>query len=469
MPKNEKFEQRQPLQEGQEFPLTIKRIGINGEGIGYFKRQAVFVEGALPGEVIVGQVEEVKRNRAIASIKYIREASPSRQKAPCPVYKICGGCQLQHAEYGEQLWMKQDLVLQSFERYAPTVPEVRETIGMENPWRYRNKSQWQTGEGKKGRVEAGLYSSDSNQLVDLTNVGCMVEKSILNKITKAITVFMKNEEVPVHTSNQKGVKTIVVRANEQKSEVQVTLVTSSVDLPEQEELVDFLRSSFAEIKSIHHHVQNESSPTVFGGTTKRLWGKDTIKYNMQDFSFHLSPEAFFQLNSEQASTLYDEAKKAAKLTGREKVVDAYCGSGTIGLWMSPDAREVRGMDMIKASIQDANKNAKQAGASHARFYHGKAEEMMLQWQKENWRPDVIVADPPRTGCGEALLNTIGKVKPKRFVYVSCNPSTLAKDAAYLKKAGYHPEYAQPVDMFPQTSQVEAVVPFVYKPEKKGKK
>lgn len=445
------------IEVGQEFPLTIKRLGINGEGVGFFKRNVVFVKGALPGEVVTAQVTVVNPKYAQAEIKTIREASPHRVNPPCPVYEACGGCQLQHMTYESQLLVKRDLVLQALERYvkdlASTI-DVRPTIGMENPWHYRNKSQFQVRElGDK--VIAGLYAEESNMLIDIND--CSVQHPVTTHITNEIKRFLKELNISIYDGrNSKGiVRTIVVRTGMKTGQIQVTLVTTQKKMPHKEELVQKIRTIDPNIVSISQNINAEDTSLVFGDTTFNLHGKETIHEKLGELAFDLSARAFFQLNPEQTVHLYNEIEKAAALTGEETIVDAYCGVGTIGLWLAKNAKEVRGMDIVEESIQDAKKNAKRNGFKNTKYVHGTAQHWLQKWKSEGFVPDVLTVDPPRAGLDDELLKTILDIKPKRFVYTSCNPSTLAKDLAALKEV-YNIKYIQPVDMFAQTAHVEAV-------------
>ncbi|QUG42818.1 23S rRNA (uracil(1939)-C(5))-methyltransferase RlmD [Psychrobacillus sp. INOP01] len=445
------------IEVGQEFPLTIKRLGINGEGVGFFKRNVVFVKGALPGEVVTAQVTVVNPKYAQAEIKTIREASPHRVNPPCPVYEACGGCQLQHMTYESQLLVKRDLVLQALERYvkdlASTI-DVRPTIGMENPWHYRNKSQFQVRElGDK--VIAGLYAEESNMLIDIND--CSVQHPATTHITNEIKRFLKELNISIYDGrNSKGiVRTIVVRTGMKTGQIQVTLVTTQKKMPHKEELVQKIRAIDHNIVSISQNINAEDTSLVFGDTTFNLHGKETIHEKLGELAFDLSARAFFQLNPEQTVHLYNEIEKAAALTGEETIVDAYCGVGTIGLWLAKNAKEVRGMDIVEESIQDAKKNAKRNGFKNTKYVHGTAQHWLQKWKSEGFVPDVLTVDPPRAGLDDDLLKTILDIKPKRFVYTSCNPSTLAKDLAALKEV-YNIKYIQPVDMFAQTAHVEAV-------------
>ncbi|HSP21411.1 MAG TPA: 23S rRNA (uracil(1939)-C(5))-methyltransferase RlmD [Planococcus sp. (in: firmicutes)] len=442
------------IAEGMKFPLTIKRLGINGEGIGYFKRNVVFVPGALPGEEITAQVTTVKRNFAEARILKILTASPHRQTPPCPIYEACGGCQLQHLEYSQQLVEKRDLVMQALERYLKGVNvKVEATIGMEDPWRYRNKSQFQT-RLKGQKVIAGLFAEGTHQLLDIEQ--CIVQHPDTTVITNAVKRILEELKMPIYDGKtMKGIiRTIVVRTGVKTGEIQLVLVTTRAKLPQKELLLEKLQKIDTNLVSIVQNVNKEKTSLIFGDETITLYGKDTIHEELGELAFDLSARAFFQLNPLQTVKLYDEIKRAAQLTGNESIVDAYCGVGTIGLWLADGAKEIRGMDVIHESVVDAKANAKKQGVT-AKYVTGTAEKWLELWSNEGFVPDVLTVDPPRTGLDDSLLKTILKVQPKRFVYTSCNPSTLAKDLQQLSKV-YDIKYIQPIDMFPQTAQVEAV-------------
>ena len=450
-------EQPAKLELGQTFPLTIKRLGINGEGVGYFKRQVVFVPGALPGEEVVVEATKVNPRFSEGKITKIRKKSEHRVQPPCPIYEQCGGCQLQHLDYKQQLKEKRDIVVQAFERYNKEVSDnkvIKETIGMEDPWNYRNKSQFQVGLNKQ-KVIAGLYGLNSHHLIDIAD--CMVQHHATNRVTQVVKTILQDLNISIYNerSNKGIVRTIVTRVGIETGEVQLVLITAKNELPRKDLFIKQVTNKLPEVKSIVQNINGSKTSLIFGDETKRIHGKEVIQETLGDLQFELSARAFFQLNPHQTVKLYDEVKKAASLTGKEKLVDAYCGVGTIGLWLAKEASELRGMDTIAESIKDAKKNAKKHGIPNALYVTGKAEQWLPKWVKEGFSPDVIVVDPPRTGCDEQLLQTILKVKPKKVVYVSCNPSTLAKDVAVLSKA-YNVNYIQPVDMFPHTAHVECV-------------
>jgi 23S rRNA (uracil1939-C5)-methyltransferase len=451
------------LKPGDRIVVTIKRIGINGEGVGYYKRKAVFVPGALPGEVVKASVTGAEPNRLTAGVVEIEKRSPHRVKPPCPVYDRCGGCQLQHMDYAGQLAAKEELVREAFARYAGLEGEalpLRPIIGMDDPWRYRNKAQLQAGRTPGGKLALGLYEPGSRRLVDIA--GCAVQHPAVTEAAGRIRRLIERAGVPVGNGPDGALRTVVLRVAPETGELQLVLVASAESFPGRDRLVGAIRRELPQVTSIAVNVNRGGSPLVFGERTRLIRGKPDLETQLGELRFKLSPRAFFQLNPEQTVKLYDLAREAAALTGRETVVDAYCGTGTIALWLAPYAREVRGIETIREAVDDAERNAKLNGIANARFYVGRAEELLPRWVKLGFRPDVIVVDPPRTGCDAALLRTVADVKPSRFVYVSCNPATLAKDCRVLLDAGYRIEWTQPVDMFPQTAHVECCVSLIRK-------
>ncbi|WP_416730546.1 23S rRNA (uracil(1939)-C(5))-methyltransferase RlmD [Fictibacillus sp. JL2B1089] len=462
--KNTKQNNNPIMKIGETIPLEIKRLGINGEGIGFHQRQVVFVPGGIPGEEMSVIITKVFPNRAEAKIKKVFKKSKDRVTPPCPIYETCGGCQIQHMSYAAQLREKRDIVVQAFERYTKIHRDklnVRKTIGMDEPWAYRNKSQFQVGKFDD-TVIAGLYSSNSHKLINIDH--CLVQHEDTNIVTNKVKQIIRDLNLPIYDERKQtgSIRTIVVRTAFHTDEIQLVIVTATNELPKKEIFVAEIKKRLPQVTSFIQNINEEKTSLVFGEQTEGIFGKDTITEHLGDLRFELSARAFFQLNPEQTVNLYNEVKRQANLTGKEKVVDAYCGSGTIGMWLANGADEVRGMDIIKESIMDARKNAEKHQIKNAYYETGKAEKLLPKWVKEGWQPDLVVVDPPRTGCDPVFLETIVITKPKKMVYVSCNPSTLAKDVHMLISNGYKLEQITPVDMFPQTSQVEAVCTLVLK-------
>jgi len=442
------------MEVGQVILVTIKRLGINGEGVGYYKKKVVFINGALPGEVVVAEIKKVEKNYATAELVRVKEKSADRVKPDCPVYEQCGGCQVQHLSYPAQLRGKKEIVVESFQKYfgSDKLPEIRDTVGMEHPWSYRNKAQLQVGMAN-GKVVTGLYAAGTHQLIDVS--GCPIQHPKTNEMVKTTRDVLQQLNIPIYNERKRTgvIRTVVARVGFETEGAQITLVTAVDEIPRVKELILELRNRLPYVQSIMQNINNKKTSLIFGEKTKTLWGKEAIDEKLGEVEFSLSPRAFFQLNPEQTIKLYNYVREAAALTGKENVIDAYCGVGTIGLWLAPAAKEVRGIEVIPDAVKNANENADRSGITNAHFFTGKAEELLPKWVKSGLRPDVVVVDPPRTGCDDKLLQTLIEIKPKRIVYVSCNPSTLAKDCRTLRKA-FDVKWVQPVDMFPQTAHVE---------------
>ncbi|MDO3413005.1 23S rRNA (uracil(1939)-C(5))-methyltransferase RlmD [Saccharibacillus sp. CPCC 101409] len=463
---------------GDGIVVTIKRIGINGEGVGYYRRKAVFIDGAITNEVVKAEVLETQEKFLKARLLEVEKKSPDRVEPPCPVFGICGGCQIQHISYEGQLRAKLDIVREAFSRYAKLNDlKIKPTLGMDRPWDYRNKAQLQVErrdvKGSKSEIIAGLYEIGTHEIVDIS--GCPIQHPQVNRAIDRVKAVLGELNIPLSKGDsrggrsdikdsgpRKGVRTIVVRAGFQSGELQVTLVTETADLPRQGDLIERLRLELPEMSGLSLNVNPLKTPLIFGERTISLWGSEAMKESLGDLNFELSPRAFFQLNPEQTVKLYETVRTAAALTGKETVVDAYCGTGTIGLWLAPYAAEIRGIEVIPEAVEDARRNAALNGRDNAQFFAGEVEDLLPRWAKDGLAPDVIVADPPRVGLDRKFLETVLRAKPQKFVYVSCNPSTLAKDCKVLLDGGYEIQSVQPVDMFPQTSQVECVTVLVKK-------
>jgi 23S rRNA (uracil1939-C5)-methyltransferase len=451
------------LRIGDRIVVTIKRLGINGEGVGYYRRKAVFIDGALPDEVVKAEVVRIEPNRLYARPTEWERRSPDRIEPACPAFGECGGCQLQHLSYSGQLKAKEELVREAFSRYAglEDLP-LKPIIGMESPWGYRNKAQLQT-ERRAGEMLLGLYAPGTNRLTDIS--GCPIQHPLVNEIMAAVKDIFRELGIAVRSGRRNAgaaVRTVVARVSTLTGEAQLTLVTASPQLPKRDELLAAIRKRLPRVVTIAQNINPEDTPLVFGEKTVLLWGKERLEETLGELRFDLSPRAFFQLNPEQTVKLYGAVRELAALSGSERVVDAYCGTGTIALWLAPDAAEVRGIEVVPEAIEDARRNARLNGHDNVRFYTGRAEQLLPQWARQGFRPDVIVVDPPRAGCDRKLLDAVLSIRPRRFVYVSCNPATLAKDCDILLRGGFRLETVQPVDMFPQTAHVECCVSIVRK-------
>ena len=360
--------------------------------------------------------------------------------------------------YPEQLRIKRDAIWQAVERYTNLDPEeldIRPTMGMDNPYNYRNRAQMPVGYDEDG-VMVGFYSMNSRELVNVTD--CEVQYEEINKVVNHAVDLLDDYKVFAYApKTKKGTaRHIVVRRGYRTGEIQVTFVLANKDFKKMYSLALDLMKYCPEVKSVYVNYNSDDTHEIFGPDMIKVAGEDFITDRLGKFKFNLSPRAFYQLNPEQTVKLYNQVKYAASLTGTEKVVDAYCGVGTIGQWVADQASEVRGVDITRAAIIDAKANAKLNNIDNTYYAVGKAESIVPKWANEGFKPDVVIVDPPRTGMGPELIEMLKRVQPKRIVYVSCNPSTLAKNLKELTKK-YRVDYIQPIDMFPQTSHVEAVV------------
>ncbi|MCR5786279.1 MAG: 23S rRNA (uracil(1939)-C(5))-methyltransferase RlmD [Acholeplasmatales bacterium] len=456
--------QKTELKVGQEVIVDIKRLGINGEGIAFYKKLAIFVENAIPGEGINVKITKVLDKMAFADVVNYKHTSEYRVEPECPCYKECGGCNVLHIDYNKMLEFKREAVVEAISRYTKLNPksfEIKNTYGMENYKNYRYKSQLQAFE-YNGKLNLGLVNSKTLKGVDIAR--CHNQNEIVNDINiKIVKVLNELGLTPYNPETKQGdIRNVVVRVSHFNQEAQVTLVYAYKNLEFK------LNKAAKEISKIDHVVTVAKSyhDTYDDGLVIQkecvvLQGKKTITETIGKFKFELSPESFFQLNPVQTEHLYDFALKAAKLSRKENILDLYCGAGTIGIYMSKMAQKVIGVELNPEAVKNAIENAKRNKVQNAEYYAGSVYEVLPQLAKKNINIDVLVCDPPRMGLGRDVCKTILDNEFKRIVYVSCNPATLAKDLDLLSLK-YSIKYIQPVDMFPGTSHVETVVSMTHK-------
>lgn len=447
------------VNKGQIIQLKIKKMGINGEGIGYYQRKITFVPQTLPGEVVRVKILDAKPKFLTGKSVKILKKSPMRT-TPKDHYDV-GGIELEHLAYPQQLEFKRDIIKQSLAKFKPRGYQnyqIKATIGMENPYEYRNKAQFQVRKGKDGHVIAGLYRPNSHYLVDLPTFSTQMPLTM--KIMRFIVKLLEKWNISIYDEkrNTGNLKTVVIRESIAFKQAQVVFVTNQKNFPQKSELISGLQRKFPQVTSIMQNINPGRTSLIWGDQTIKLAGNSYLMEKLGSIQFKLSARAFFQLNPSQTIKLYDQVKQALNLKNNETLVDAYCGVGTIGLYAGSNAKEIRGMDITPEAIKDARENAKLSNISNTIYEVGSAKEWMDKWTKEGFVPDALVVDPPRSGLDEQLIETIHEYRPEKFVYVSCNPSTLARDLVKLTR-DYDVDYIQSIDMFPQTARCEAVVKF----------
>lgn len=445
-----------PVKKGDNIELQIAGLGSSGEGVGRYDGFTVFVHGALPEETVQAEIILVKKNYAIGKLIKIITASPDRVEPVCPVYAECGGCQLQHLSYAGQLRMKQQQVKDALTRIGHLDTEVLLVIGCSNPWNYRNKMQFPAASGAEGKISIGCYAAATHSVIDTGS--CMIQKEANNEVLTTVRKWMQRYSISAYDEKTgKGlIRHVMSRVGVHSGEVMAVLITSAYDIPHKKELVEWLTKYVPNLVSVVQNINKKPTNVVMGSKTRVLYGRTTITDSLGTLSFNISAQSFFQVNSEQAEKLYNKALEYAALSGNETVVDVYCGTGTISLYLAKHAGKVYGIEIVAPAIEDAKKNAQDNNCSNAEFILGDAAEKLPQLLAEGVKPDVVVVDPPRAGCEQKVLKAIADVEPQRIVYVSCNPASLARDLAYLSERGYKTMAAQPVDMFPMTSHVETV-------------
>lgn len=447
------------VEKDKEYIFNIEALGYEGEGIAKIEGYPVFIPGALIGEKVKVIITKVKKNFAYGNLLEILEESDKRRIPDCRSYNVCGGCTAQHLSYEDQLDFKFSRVKDCIRKIGGLDDSiVKYPIGMENVYRYRNKVQFPVGM-VNGKLSIGFFSEKSHEIIDMDT--CLLQDEESEQIIAIIRKWMNDYSImPAKNDGKffkKGlIRHIVVRKAFNTNEIMVILVTTNKEIPYIEKLIETLNSKNCAIRSIVQNINDKDTNLVMGEKCITLWGADYICDYIGKYKFNISPLSFFQVNPVQTEVLYNKALEYADLNGDEVVFDAYCGTGTISLFLSQKAKMVYGVEIIPQAIDNAKVNAEINNVKNAQFYVGKSEEIIPQLIKDRIIPDVIVVDPPRKGCDSKLLDALGKAKPRRIVYVSCDPSTLARDLKYLESHGYKTQEIQPVDMFPMTKHIENV-------------
>jgi 23S rRNA (uracil-5-)-methyltransferase RumA len=450
------MEKQNALQIGEKVSIEIKKFGINGEGIGYFNQMTVFIPGAIIRETVQTEIIDVKPGFAIGKISQIQNPSIFRIEPPCPFYAKCGGCQMQHVNYAEQLKHKQHLLKQSLKRYTKLNIDkltIHKTLGMKNNYGYRNKSQMPFKNTNFG-LALGLYEPGSNYFVPIDK--CIVQDEYINSANLIILNLCREYNLTAFdTRNKEGLLlNLVTRYMKSTASIQITFIVTEY----KEVLAKIAEKAMkliSGLKSVHYSINQPKNTAMFGKTCTKIIGEDYIETTFNKKRFKLGPEAFHQLNTAQMEVLYGEIMKAAAFKGFETVIDCFSGIGITSIEMASYVKQVYGIDYAEASIKDAKMNLELNNIKNVGFIHDRVEKALPLLIEKKGKPDVILFDPPRTGLEPAVIKTLLDAKIKKMIYVSCNPSTLAKNIDELSVL-YRIEYIQPIDMFPHTAGVESI-------------
>ena len=450
-----------PLQKNQILTLRIERLSSDGSGVAHSADgEAVFVPGTAPGDEARVRIVKDCGRYAFGILDKLLTPSPGRIPVDCAVAGPCGGCSLRHLDYAAELRAKQESVLDAFRRIGGLEVPVLDILPSPEVDRYRNKVQFPVGVDKNGAPCIGFYAGRTHRIVPCPD--CKLQPGVLNEIGNALCAFFAQQGIrPYDEQSGKGlVRHIFLRRGAHSGQIMVCLVCTRAKLPHAEQLCTALREQFPAISTILLNVNAKNTNVILGGENHILYGPGYIEDTLCGVPVRLGPLSFYQVNTLAAERLYGVAAQYAQLTPDDTLLDLYCGMGTIGLSMADQCRELIGVEIVPEAIESAKANAARMGetvAAKSRFFCADAGQAATQLAAEGLHPDIVMLDPPRKGCDEATLSAVVRMAPRRVVYVSCNPATAARDAAWLEKNGYHAEKVQPVDLFPRTKHVETVV------------
>ena len=450
-----------PLQKNQILTLRIERLSSDGSGVAHSADgEAVFVPGTAPGDEARVRIVKDCGRYAFGILDELLTPSPDRIPVDCPVAGPCGGCSLRHLDYAAELRAKQESVLDAFRRIGGLEVPVLDILPSPDVDRYRNKVQFPVGIDKNGVPCIGFYAGRTHRIVPCPD--CKLQPSVLNEIGNALCAFFARQGIrPYDEQSGKGlVRHIFLRRGAHSGQIMVCLVCTRAKLPHAEQLCTVLRGQFPAISTILLNVNAKNTNVILGSENHILYGPGYIEDTLCGVPVRLGPLSFYQVNTLAAERLYGVAAQYAQLTPDDTLLDLYCGMGTIGLSMAEQCRELIGVEIVPEAIESAKANAARMGeavAAKSRFFCADAGQAATQLAAEGLHPDIVMLDPPRKGCDEATLSAVVRMAPRRVVYVSCNPATAARDAAWLEQNGYHAEKVQPVDLFPRTKHCECVI------------
>ena len=445
-----------PVKKNKEYVVDIIDNGIEGEGIAKVDNFTIFVDGAIKGEKCKILIVKVVSSHAFGKILEILEPSCFRCVSDCNTYKRCGGCNLRHVEYEETLNIKQNNVQNLINKNLTQKVEVNKTLGMGNPYNYRNKAVYPIGNDKLENIVFGVYAKRTHEIIPLQE--CNIQKEISYQIAKFVVQKMADLGISAYNEEKRTgvVRHIITKVGVQTDEVMVILVVNEKRFVNEDVLANSIVEEFQNVKTVVKNINTKNTNVILGDSNIALVGDGYITDILGEFTFKISPMSFYQVNPVQAEALYNIAIENANITKDDVVCDLYCGIGTIGIFASKYAKKVYGIEIVPQAIEDAKENAKINNVDNIEFICGDVEKAFDELiKKEKVTPDVIIVDPPRKGLDENTINNILKLNVGRVIYISCNPATMARDLKMMEKK-YNIEAIQPVDMFPFTSHTESI-------------
>ena len=445
-----------PVQKNKEYIVEIIDNGFEGEGIAKIDNFTIFVDGAIKGEKCKILIVKVTSSHAFGKLLEILEKSPNRCIPDCPTYKRCGGCNLRHIDYEETLNIKQQKVQNLVNKTLSKNIKVQKTLGMGNPYNYRNKAQYPIGTDKNGNKVLGVFAKRTHEIIPIED--CQIQKEVSYQIAKYILEYIKENNISVYNEKkQKGlVRHIITKVGVQTDEIMCIIVINGKEIPNELTLANNIIDRFPNVKTVVKNINTKNTNVIMGDKNKTIVGRGYITDVLGDYIFKISPMSFYQVNPVQAEALYNIAIEKANITKDDVVCDLYCGIGTIGIFASKYAKKVYGIEIVSQAIEDAYKNAKLNNINNIDFICGDVESAFDQLiKKEKVEPSVVIVDPPRKGLDRNTIDNIMKLKVNKVVYISCNPATMVRDLAVMEEM-YDIEEVQPVDMFPFTSHCEVI-------------
>ena len=445
-----------PVKKNQEYIIDVIDNGFEGEGIAKIDGFTIFIPNAIKGEKLKILIVKVLSSHAFGKILEIINKSDKRIESDCITYKRCGGCNLRHIKYDETLKMKQNAVQSLVNKTLKTKIQVKETIGMGNPYHYRNKAQYPVGVDKQGNPIMGVFANRTHEIIPIDN--CLIQNEKSQQIAKFILDFVRENNISIYDEKTgKGlIRHIVTKIGIKTNEIMCVIVLNGRTIPKEKELVTEILEKFPEVKTIVKNINTKNTNVIMGKENINIYDNGYIYDILGDFKFKISPLSFYQVNPVQAEKLYELGVRAARISENDIVFDLYCGIGTISLFMAKYAKKVYGIEIVEEAVNDAKENAKMNGISNVEFIAGDVENILDELiNDKKIIPDIVMVDPPRKGLDNKSIENIMSIKPKKLVYISCNPATLVRDLSKLEGL-YGVHEVIPVDMFPFTSHVECV-------------